>query len=163
MPSRLERLDSEVRRLQSKVNKLTRSTAILREGRPGQMLRSSHKDLAWVDPGGEKDSEFLWPTTNDGNQEVNLQFGTYGEVTLIGATFLATDEATDEAGIYEFTFGYSNGVYKPLELFSSGSDDIIDVFEIHPYLDTDGMVTVKLTLLNSSISAAFVYRQSFAV
>jgi len=163
MPSRLERLDIEVRRMQARLNKLSRNTAILRQGRPGQMLRSSDNDLAWVDPGGEKDSEFLWPTSNDGNQEVNLQFGTYGDVQLIGATLLATNEATGDAGIYEFTFGYSNGVYKPLELFSGGADDIIDVFGIHPFLDTDGMVTVKLTLSNSSISAAFKYRQSFAV
>ena len=164
MPTRLEILDREVRRLWSRVNKLIRLQNQIEIGQPGQMLRkSTGNDLEWMDPEGEKDLEYFWPADNAGHQEVNLLFGTYGDVKLLGATVLITDTDTGESGSYEFTFGYTDGVYKPLELMSGGEDDIADVFAFTPYEDENNQIAVRITLASSSINAALLYRQSFAV
>lgn len=164
MPTRLENLDREVRRLWARVNKLIRLQDQINLGQSGQMLRKGQgTDLEWIDPQGEKDLEYFWPADNSGETEVNLLFGEYGDVKLFGATVLITDTDTGDSGSYEFTFGYSDGTYKPLELFSSGQDSVADVFEFTPYEDENNQIAVRITLASDSMNAALLYRQSFAV
>lgn len=175
MASRLEQLDRDLRRLSARVNALTKEadridtdvqtrTRILTEGKTGQVLkRQTGKRLQWMEPPGEKNEEFLWPETNDGSSQIDLTFGEWGETKIIGATVIVTNLTTGKAGIYQFTFGYSDNTYKALELYSGADDDIVDVFTIAPFEDSDGNVSVRMTLSSSSINAAFRYKESFAV